>query len=434
MGSESSLLGGLQDLFEEVVEIGRCVLTSECAPKGVEVRVHVPFQVEILEITWKSGIEAVWDKSKIPAPHWEKGGSFNEGDDPKLLRYPKGSTRPGVYLLKGKGSNKLSVKVKVTNRDNLSGKFLLRGTLGGTGLLVMQGPCPLRGEHEVELNITNLPDSMQHYTGDSKWDVVEMGGKQRKFPICERPRLEAFVVYDKPTDLYTGGVWIEALRLMFNVAGVTGFRKADSISKHVTKYCHTKHEMRYETKRGKSGFGVNGRGGAFNLMDYIKKVDNVVNCYDQAAAVQSLCGCLGVKVGWVFQYPFGYINTTNLVGVGPCNNPFYKGTDATGHPYANKPVVNPGDKNRSAFGNHAFVETVSGYIRDACAGPHIEKEILRSYFKAAIDLDTTLLDRRFSDEINPLRGISRDSLLDEWETRTEWETKTRRWLGVSSVT
>jgi hypothetical protein len=390
MGSEGALALGNSTVKWGVV--GHGTTTPAGAPKGVEVCVHVPFHVEILEITWKSGIDAVWGKSKIPTPHWEKGGNFNEEDYPEPLRYPKGSTRPGIYLLDKKGSNTLSVKVKVTNRDNLSGNFLLRGTLGGTGLLVMQGPCPLRGEHEVELNITNLPDSMQHYTGDSKWDVVEMGGKQRKFPICERPRLEVFVVYDKPTDLYTGGVWIEALRLMFKAAGVTGFRKADSISKHVTKYCHTKHEMRYETKEGAAQFGVNKYGGVFQLMKYIKKVDNVVNCFDQAAAVQSLCGCLGIKVDWVLQEPFGYINTTNLVGVGPCNNPFYEDRDATGYLYTNKPVVDPRDKNRSAFARHAFVETASKYIRDACAGPFVDTDLLRDYLKKAIDIDRRLVD------------------------------------------
>jgi hypothetical protein len=311
--------------------------------------------------------------------------------------------------------------------NSVTGKFYLRGVLPSSFSTVLEmksvAAIPLsEGEHEIDMEIVNLPSVLKHYEGDSEWEIEEEGGRHR-YPINDRPRLEMFVICDSPAGVYREGVWVEALRLMFKRAGVAGLQNADSISAHVTRYCHTKHGMRYETKRGRSGFGVNGHGGAFKLMNYIKKARNVVNCYDQAAAVQSLCSCLGVRVDWVFQDPFGYINTTNLVGVGQCNNPFYESTDErTGHYlYTNKPVVKPGDK-RSAFGNHAFVETASKYIRDACAGPHVAGEILRSYFEAAIDLDATLRDRGF----NP-RMISRGSLLNEWETRTH------RPLGVGSV-
>jgi hypothetical protein len=182
---------------------------------------------------------------------------------------------------------------------------------------------------------------------------------------------------------------------MFKVAGVTGFRKADSISKHVTKYCHTKHGMQYDTIRGASGFNVTG-GGMFNLTNYIRKegfgkLPNMVNCYDQAAAVQAFCGCLGVKSVWKYsgsnddpnRCSFGYINETNLVGVGPCNNPFYKSNKTT-------PVVPVGDVNRTGFGNHAFIETEgTKHIRDACAGPHTGAETLRQYLEASIDVKRT---------------------------------------------
>jgi hypothetical protein len=197
---------------------------------------------------------------------------------------------------------------------------------------------------------------------------------------------------------------------MFKVAGVTGLAKPDEISTKVTWYCHSAHEMRYDTKKGAPKFVADGYGGVFKLMNYIKKVRKVVNCYDQAAAVQSLCGCLGVKVGWIFQDPFGYINTTNLVGVGPCNNPFYADTDAAGHYlYTNKPVVDPGDKNRSGFGNHAFVETASKYIRDACAGPFVGTDLLRDYLKKAIDIDRLLVD--YGEAIT---DGNRKALLDRW--------------------
>jgi hypothetical protein len=270
---------------------------------------------------------------------------------------------------------------------------------------------------------------LQHYAGNSKWHVADAAGK-RKYPVDERPRLEIFVIYDKPAGFYKGGVWVEAMRLMFKRAGVTGFKRPESISAKVTTYCHSTHGMTYDTVMGKSWFGVDGGGsGEFKLSEYIEgkssaalkaqkdlrnqieqqvlrdhatKSDkekreivekrfeeekpslNTVNCYDQATAVQTFCACLGVDVTWIFQYPFGYIKTTGLVGVGMCNNPFYKGNGT-------HPVVLVNDPDRTGFGNHAFIENNKAevYIRDACAGPHIGEEDLRAYFVNAVDAEET---------------------------------------------
>jgi hypothetical protein len=229
---------------------------------------------------------------------------------------------------------------------------------------------------------------LQHYAGNSKWHVADAAGK-RKYPVDERPRLEIFVIYDKPADFFykEDGVWVEAMRLMFKRAGVTGFKRPESISAKVTTYCHSGHGMIYETVMGRPRFKVSPLGGDFELMNYItkKKGDNlynIVNCYDQAAAVQAFCACLGVDVSWIFQYPFGYIKTTDLVGVGMCNNPFYKSNGTL-------PIVPDDDSGRTRFGNHAFIENgnTGAYIRDACAGPRIGEEDLRSYLESSIDLD-----------------------------------------------
>jgi hypothetical protein len=285
------------------------------------------------------------------------------------------------------------------------------------------------GEHAVSLRILNLPDSLQHYAGNSKWHVVDAAGK-RKYPVDERPRLEVFVIHDKPADFYKeDGVWVEAMRLMFKRAGVTGLKRPESISAKVTTYCHSGHGMIYETVTGGAQFGVKSKGGEFELLEYIerkssnvlknqeklrKKIEiqvgrdhatksdeekrrimeerfekekmppNTVNCYDQAAAVQAFCGCLGVDVTWIFQYLFGYIKTTDLVGVGMCNNPFYKSNGT-------RPIVPDDDPDRTGFGNHAFIESknAGAHIRDACAGPHIREENLRAYFVNSVDAEET---------------------------------------------
>jgi hypothetical protein len=123
---------------------------------------------------------------------------------------------------------------------------------------------------------------------------------------------------------------------------------------------------------------------------------NTVNCYDQSAAVQAFCACLGVNVTGIYQDPFGYIKTTKLVGVGDCNNPFYKSkrkkppVDPRRVVLDDPPVPDDDSKpKRTGFGNHAFIENknAGAHIRDACAGPHTGEEDLRNYLESSIDLD-----------------------------------------------
>jgi hypothetical protein len=89
-----------------------------------------------------------------------------------------------------------------------------------------------------------------------------------------------------------------------------------------------------------------------------------------------------VSSQWLFLDPFGFIHTTNLVGVGSCNNPFYRtnGSDK---------VVLPHDPKRTPFGNHAFVD-MNGKILDACAKPHVGTETLQEYIIDSIDSDPAL--------------------------------------------
>jgi hypothetical protein len=101
------------------------------------------------------------------------------------------------------------------------------------------------------------------------------------------------------------------------------------------------------------------------------------NCYDQAAALQALAGAVGIKLEWLFLDPFGFIKTTNLLGVGSCNNPFFKSNSTP-------KVIAQNNPNRTDFGNHAFCE-LNSKIWDACAGPHVGTEDRQQYLTASID-------------------------------------------------
>jgi hypothetical protein len=251
-----------------------------------------------------------------------------------------------------------------------------------------------------------LPGTLQHYEGDAAFRVDPDGHACQSYVLREKPRLEMFVIYGRPMIFYNKGVWVEALRLVFkNGINVKGKKTPRSISAKVTEYCHTEHGMVYDTEDGASWFIVRVSGvpympqfgGLFRLCDYIRKERNhspgipslnTLNCYDSAGAIQTLCGALGVETLWVYQDPFGYINKTNLVGVGDCNNPFFNDPTYAG----TSPVVNAGSRRRSGFGNHAFIAVgtkAHHAIRDACAGPHIQNENLREYLNASIDIAYT---------------------------------------------
>lgn len=107
---------------------------------------------------------------------------------------------------------------------------------------------------------------------------------------------------------------------------------------------------------------------------------SLINCYDAAAYLQVLLRAGGYKPRYLFMKPFGYLRRTNLIGRGPTNNPFTKGTAPA--------VTRTDDPNRTSFGNHAFcaVRTANDqvYVIDACAGPH-PGESAQSYVDTAVD-------------------------------------------------
>ncbi len=361
-------------------------LTPTDDKTGVPVKVKVPdIMLEIIEVTWKSGIDTARNKAKIAAPHWAAGLDAKEEDKPDLQHYPTGSQKPGVYLVKSKkGVDTFEVKIKVTKNSTSETSGKLLGNLSG---LYFDGKCDLSvGTHTATMKFKELPNVLTHLEGDASWGL-EANLMSSLLPT--KTRLELFVIFDKPMTFYTEGVWAEALRFVFKKAAVGASAKAEDAIKKITNYCHTVHGMTYDTMQGASNFGSIPIGGyGFKLLNYIKKqgndaaIPNKVNCYDQAAAVQALSGALGAKVDWIFMQPYGFIKTTNLVGVGSCNNPFYKSNGTAA-------IVVKSDPKRTAFGNHAYVY-LNTKIHDSCAGPHAGTESLRQYLEAAIDAETSI--------------------------------------------
>ena len=329
---------------------------------------------EVLEITWKSGIKVAKNNKAINKPHWKKGENVIDGD---------GSSRAAVYLFRGKsGSNDVELKINITKSENISGNGRV---LGGIGNLEIEGSCPTSvGVHVVSAKIKKLPEEVSLYKGDITWGLesTSFGGM---IGLKNTTRIEVFTIFDKPSNFYKKGVWVEALRFLCNKVGVTGEKVGEKAAKKITKYCHSSHGLQYDTGGGRPVYGCSGAGGTFKLASYLKASLKIVNCYDQAAAVQSFTGALGLSAKWCFQGTppkvFGFIKETNLIGVGKCNNPFHTTNGSA-------KVVSSSDPLRTAFGNHAFCD-LGAKILDACAGPHIGNESPTQYLNASVDYAET---------------------------------------------
>jgi hypothetical protein len=201
-----------------------------------------------------------------------------------------------------------------------------------------------------------------------------------------------FIIFNKPSKPWTAtgakSIWVEALRFVFTRIGINYLKSKRSAIGAITSYLHSDYGLEYDVKYGGHKYGVWTAGsGTFELTNYLKKTSTTVNCYDQAAAVKVLSNVVGIGAKYQYMWRFGYINKTNLVGVGPCNNPFFKNVW-----YSSKLVTAVDDPKRSAFGNHAFVE-YGGKIYDACAGPELGSRTLTEYIKHSIDYSPSCVGR-----------------------------------------
>ena len=124
----------------------------------------------------------------------------------------------------------------------------------------------------------------------------------------------------------------------------------------------------------------------FHLSGYFGRSEgNVVNCYDQAGGLAILGRVIGVEAEMRHMDPFGYILETDLIGRGRCNNPFFANP---AYPFNPNPVCPTNAPDRSAFGNHRFVQ-FNSRIFDACAGPVCGIRTFDEYKANAIDTVTT---------------------------------------------
>lgn len=199
--------------------------------------------------------------------------------------------------------------------------------------------------------------------------------------------------------------WIKALDVVIERSGNIGLdqNSSSAIIGNITNYTFNKMNWTYDTMLGSPRYvnlqGIIGQiSGTIDLNSYLdQNYGKTINCYDQCLSLAALIRLLGINVEGVFQQPFGQILVVNLIGVGPCNNPFYMNARRAS---LAKPIIdksNPKDyQDRAPFFNHAYVKFNVNFmnlnldfIYDSCAGPVIG-DVFSSYQKNTIEYPPVL--------------------------------------------
>lgn len=336
---------------------------------------------KVVEVVFDSDVKTAHNRAAISPPHWKEGEDFYGSNS--------FSERAAVILHKdaagADATKEVTVKVEVTINENVSGTAVLTGGIDDLDIVGDAEVPTSVGVHTVKAKIQELPDSVRWYNDNIDWglEVADMG----QCLGLNTTRVEVFAVLQRPVQVFASapGVWSEALRFLCTKAGVLDAEKPEEALEAITSYCHASHGFVYDHLSGAPHYG--GFGPAFHLNAYINNQGGpLVNCYDQAAAVQVFSAALGIDATWEYLQPFGFIPTVSLVGT-MCNNPFYKipGLDQI-HKHLDKPVVPAKSRaylKRTDFNNHAFAK-FNGGIYDACAGPGLG-DSPTDYLDASID-------------------------------------------------
>ncbi len=306
---------------------------------------------------------------------WQQGGINNDGNY---------SANP--ILLKTGNKNFLQISLNINSSKLVNVPIKITGTkVNGSTTFKSNAITPTStGFKTINLAINNadLNTPFQLY-GDFRWSI-EIANQS--FQLPDTTRLEMYWISIAPNSMFSDGVWVKIYRKIFLVLspGMT----TDQIATSISKQCFDGFSMKYDTVYGAPQYGPGADGGFFELKNYYNSANGVLcNCYDQAGIVQVQLGAMGISSYWLFLRPFGFINQTNLIGVGQCNNPFYSNPH-----YAHEKVVAINNTDRSAFANHAFIarSSTNNSIIDACQGPFTGDKLLDTYIKEGIDSKTVL--------------------------------------------
>ncbi len=347
--------------------------------------------VKIKALNVKGGVKTCFNGKVLPEPNWDASS--------------RETHKPGVFVIGNEFDNSISLEIEQEGLEN--GK-----TLKITGIIddlefsgeieggIKEQTVSTRPEKAIDKFCCKKGDMVWkiHYseeTGDSEENTEEKGNSEKAqedpgdpqeiaeeiVETVETIPVEIYWIFDQPGTMFKRGAWAELLEFLSGKVISTPASKEECIS-GIVDYCHFKHELKYDSFCGASHYGVFEHGGFFNLKAYLTGSIPIANCYDQAAALQAILGGIGINdIEWLFLEPFGYLDKTDLLGRGECNNPFF-----LKHGRHDPEVVDEASELRTGFANHAFCGLLNkDNILDACAGPHPGNDTAEEYVDQAVD-------------------------------------------------
>ena len=265
---------------------------------------------------------------------------------------------------------------------------------------------------------TRIPRTVRKADHRWEWRVSKIDGRDvAAFTCATTGPHRVYTVLDVPKEPWKpNGIiqapWVDALELACTVAeGKSG--KVQALAA-ITSNLFQNMGFVYDVQKGDSQYceALDPDGTMFSLDGYLKVTSPKVNCSDQAFGLATLGNLLGIKSTVVTTQPIGYINTVNLVGVGPCNNPGYLGLDAP----CNVAVCDPDDTSRSNFKYHRYV-LAEGVVFDACVGPALGTQTRLEYLRSVIDTST---EAEWSESLFSPLGNPAIPFKMKYESRNYW--------------
>jgi len=250
---------------------------------------------------------------------------------------------------------------------------------------------------------------------------TDMSGPHTVYTVLAAPGLPW---YAKDNGMVKEGTvaWTDALDFVMDAVNAKGKASPADATSAITQWLFSSFLLRYDTVNKGTPAYTEGKTGSpiFDLARFITLPHYaIVNCDDMAAAVSTLSNLVGAYAQFNFMKPFGYINTTALIGVGQNNSPYFENIIFKTTPLT--PIVQPPGscredsfidnappppppRERSFFSNPAFL-ILNEKVFDPTPGPPLGPGNLQGYFKKVIDTSPDIRSPTFVHVMDPQRGV-----------------------------
>jgi hypothetical protein len=299
------------------------------------------------------------------SPVWTPEINVKDGQDNSFF--------PALFV-SGHADTVLTLNVELG--DELAGRNVqLVAYLNGRMMFRTDPSDGITGLWSPDAHVTFNVGELARVAGDLEWYL--QGAATGNPEYVGSTRVELTWIYQQPAAMFENLSQAKVLRLVFGAIDAGASR--DDVVADLTRVCYYWFNKVYDVVNGAPSYGSLKSGGAFELGDYLLSISQPqdVNCYDQAAMLQTLLGSIGVQHHWLSMEPFGHIKPVDMVGVRACNNPFFGSNHS-------QPMVGANDPERTWLRNHAFIQAGSAVL-DACAGPVMGENTLKDYLAEAID-------------------------------------------------